>query len=135
MLPSCVTFRDQHTLADERRVPYKNWSDLETYIHLAAAKDAIRQRMDKFEPYLKDGLPIAKQLYGYGAMSRHSVDMCDGAQFANIRSYVHYNNSFFGSMHRALDNSFEYWHILLKILQGYPELAEPIEMLMERYGI
>lgn len=135
MIPSCVTFRDQEVSTDYRKVAYKDWTELRTYIHNMAARDAIRQTMDDFEEPLQDGLPIAKELYRRGALSKHSVDMCDAAQFASIPSYTHNHNSFFSSMPRSLDDTFENWYHLLDILRRYPELDSCTDELESKYGM
>ena len=134
MLPSCVSFRDQELAGDFRRVRYNGWTELETYIHNVAAKDAIRQTMDSFEDYVPDGLSMAKELYRRGVISRHSVDMADGAQFADIPSYKHRETSFFTSMYRAIDNSFQNWFYFIEMLRSYPNVNERTDYLIKTYG-
>ena len=134
MMPSCVSFRDQMVKPDTRRIGYKGWTELFTYINNMAAKDAIRETMDSFEPHLKDGLPIAKELYRRGVISKHAVDMNDAAQFASIPSYTHNHNAFFSSAARALDDTFDNWYQLLDILRAYPELHQCIDAMEQKYS-
>lgn len=133
-VPSCVTFRDQEISITEGRPCFGNWSRLETFCHIIAARKAIRNTMDGFEEVLVDGLKIAKELYRRGAIYRSSVDNCDPAQFANIPEYTVNKNSFFSSMFRSIENSFKNWFVLLEVLRMYPECREKTDELEEAYS-
>ena len=133
-VPSCVSFRDQEVLMDKRKLPYGNWTRLETYCHNLAAKHAMREYMDKFEKVLIDGLKIAKELFRRGALFKNSVDNCDPAQFADIPDFYHHKNSFFSSMFRSIDNSFRYWYVLLDVLRMYPECRDMTDQMEQFYG-
>ena len=128
-VPSCVTFRDQHVLMDVGKSRYGNWTRLETFCHILAAKKALRVSMDGFEDILTDGLKIAKELYRRGVIHRSSVDNCDPAQFADIPDFTMNKNSFFSPMFRAIDNSFKCWFVLLEVLRMYPECREATDRM------
>ena len=119
---------------DKRKLPYGNWTRLETYCHNLAAKHAMREYMDKFEEVLIDGLKIAKELFRRGALFKNSVDNCDPAQFADIPDFYHHKNSFFSSMFRSIDNSFRYWYVLLDVLRMYPECRDMTDQMEQFYG-
>ena len=119
---------------DTRKAPYGNWSRLETYCHLIAAKKAMRTAMDDFENVLIDGLKIAKELYRRGVIHKSSVDNCDPAQFADIPDFTLNKNSFFSCMFRTLDNNFKYWFVFLDVLRMYPECREATDAMEELYS-
>ncbi len=133
-VPSCVSFRDQHVLMDDGKSLYGNWTKLETFCHILAAKKALRTCMDEFENVIVDGLAIAKELYRRGVIHRSSVDNCDPAQFADIPDFTMNKNSFFSPMFHAVDTSFRNWFKFMEVLRLYPECRESTDRMESVYS-
>ncbi len=133
-VPSCVSFRDQDYFLDMRKQRYGNWTRLETYCHLVAAKKAMRVSTDPFEEVLTDGLKIAKELYRRGIIYKSSVDNCDPAQFAEIPDFKLGKNAFFSPMYRSIDGNFEHWFMFLEVLRLFPECRAATDEMERLYS-
>ena len=132
--PSSVSFRDQHHFLDDRRLPYRQWTRLQTYIHAQAARNAILDAQDKFEKIIPDPLPIAKELFSLGVIHKHTVDSCDIRLHPDIPGYPMSHCGFLISIYHAVENNFKYWQVALGALRKFSYLVEAVNDMEKDYG-